>query len=32
LQFCGATTPPAELTPKYSFRLPCWFNACAYSI
>jgi hypothetical protein len=30
-RFRGAITPPAELTPKNSFKLPCLFNACAYS-
>jgi hypothetical protein len=30
LRFRGAITPPAELTPKNSFKLPCLFNACAY--
>ena len=30
LRFRGAIIPPAELTPKNSFKLPCLFNACAY--
>jgi hypothetical protein len=30
LRFRGAITPPAELTPKNSFKLPCLFSACAY--
>jgi hypothetical protein len=30
LRFRGAITPPAELTPKNSFKFPCLFSACAY--
>lgn len=30
LRFRGAITPPAEVTPKNSFKLPCLFSACAY--
>ena len=30
LRFRGAITPPVELTPKNSFKLPCLFSACAY--
>ena len=30
LRFRGAITPPVELTPKNSFKLPCLLSACAY--